>query len=522
MEKRRTRAEAGLVNYESLTDPQRGAIGQVVVLLNEMAGIAATQKPGRKEGVRNDDFLAQVDERRHNTAVLIDGRRGDGKTTAMLWVLGYLRLRHHELTHEPRNETSEALRRALGEGWENDPIFTSTQLIIPLRELDLYPLADDSNVLLLLLLRLRRAAQGYEAPPEHCGSREGSDFNKAWNAAERAAVARSPGAQRTNDIDLDAWRIGSTLEQSIDAPAKVRDFIDAVVCAVMRGLGLKVPPLFLVTVDDADMQPQLASSLLRTLRGFYHPNVAFLFTGDSRLFLTVQTARFLEWLWADSKLPGDYAYVDSAAPEETANHIATEIYERIIPPSHRRRVLPLTPKARLELEIMPSPAERRGQSRTAVTTPTRRFLKSTLSAFAFPRASDATLAQALSLANPPAPSDSPSAVPARTLLDLFVVPGRGVEPAHRLAEALPDRPRWVTDLEMALSELHDQRAPSATAREQVIRAANIIYENAVRRTVVGVADQERLLAALVDASASALPFRMSDSIGPSSAPGIDE
>ncbi|MBK8212891.1 MAG: hypothetical protein IPK71_04010 [Myxococcales bacterium] len=478
MSNTRTRDEADLVAYERLTGPQQEVVRDVLELLAELASHASSSRT--RKGPR-PLFV----ERRRNSAILIDGRRGDGKTTALFWVLGFLHARLDRCHHGALGGAD--LKPRLGTTPGGSP-FDDNHFIVPLPFLDLYPLSDDTNILLLLLLCIHNEVKKH-LKTEHADldAKWHADLDAKWQSATRSAVARaqSSTSRATGDLDLDAWRIEDSLSTSLQASASVGDFVDAAAEILRTTLRLATRPLFLLTVDDADMQPQVASTLLRVLRGFYHPNVAFLLTGDSELFKSVQTARFLEWMWMDSKLPGDYRYVDAAAPERAAVQLATELYERTIPPTHRRRIKHLGPSARLVQELDRTP----GADTTSAPVPSETgafvSLQEVLKGFSFP----------------PEPQRK------RSLLDLFIL-RTGPEQEHiRLVEVIPDRPRSITDLIKGLRELAKPVSPSLTETARLHLAANIIFRACVERSYEPRSIQKRLLDGLTEPGWSDSIFR---------------
>ncbi|MFX8805482.1 hypothetical protein ABTM67_20120, partial [Acinetobacter baumannii] len=70
-----------------------------------------------------------------------------------------------------------------------------------------------------------------------------------------------------------------------------RRFVNGLTDDYARAFGQR--PLFVIPIDDADMNPRRAVELVELLRNLWHPRVAFVLTGHSQLFLACLRAHYL-------------------------------------------------------------------------------------------------------------------------------------------------------------------------------------------------------------------------------------
>ncbi len=341
------RAEAGPLACSTLTPSQMETAQQVLRLLAGMAKASPLD-------VQYEQDLIRIDPIRHNRTILIDGARGSGKTTLLISLLDALQRRFGQRIH-PRHPNEEQ------DNWAN--VLTETTgsaLIVPVSLVDLAPLPRRSNLMLLLVScletivkRIESASHGLSheqraqaglAPFCHDGERPLASRER-WNDLATATIQGwdDHATKRTPPSDLESYaREQMTAEQQrLDLSNLIDRFLSALHTDFRdylqksskdkRRSRNEEPVLFLIAVDDADMNPGRVAELLDALRLLGHRQLAFLLTGDSELF---QDTLYKSCLIA---LAGErLAVSDAGEPlRARAEPLAHQIYDKLVPPSHR-------------------------------------------------------------------------------------------------------------------------------------------------------------------------------------------
>lgn len=364
------RAEARPLNWCELTSTQKDVGRQILRLLQGMAhrDIVSDQSDlGRS--------LVQLERLRHNRVLLIEGSRGAGKTALLVTLLRALQ------------RDAEALLQWDGTQIAPDPDWkTEGQqclgdvLIVPVALIDLAPLPHRSNLLLLFVACLQRVVQRIEAkaglPPAQTLAAWQPEANEqlpsrvAWERLASAIVQGwdGSGSQPGHAGDLESYARATLIaeEQRLELPNCIREFLRALSDDFRRhfmrhsGRSSGHPPekelLFLLAVDDADMNPRRVSSLVDALRLFAHQRLAFVLTGDSQLF-----QRNLEYSSVAEQLinlgPGKLPIEQEVELWQSSQLLARQIYDKLIPTSQRRGVRRLSAIERLAFMLRSEAAE---------------------------------------------------------------------------------------------------------------------------------------------------------------------
>ncbi|NMO13944.1 hypothetical protein HPC49_08800 [Pyxidicoccus fallax] len=320
------RAEATPFLYSNLTSDQQRAGSEIAATLRDMADEPWSAPHG---GPQEHAYLPHLDRARTNRVLLIDGGRGTGKSTLLLTLLN-------------------AYRRSVLGAKEPRWIRGMAEMIIPVEIIDLQPLPPSTNLALHVMGRLKSVVDTVEPPPttstsskpiwdEASGPRLRDKWNRlmrllaTWDESLEARVGRQDTSSYVIEIIEEELERGQLAEG-------FRDAVDALVegYASKFGRGGNKKPLFLVPIDDADMNPKLSARLLELLRKLWHPRLSFLMAGDSRLFLL----RLQESLLAQ----GSRASKDGAP----YLRLAQDTYEKDIPNSARFLLGALKPGERVE------------------------------------------------------------------------------------------------------------------------------------------------------------------------------
>ncbi|HRI66633.1 MAG TPA: hypothetical protein PK156_20430, partial [Polyangium sp.] len=318
------RPEAEVVAWKDLTQDQRDAVIGAHGLFSRMAELAdETDKRDSSGDAVLDLFLPHIDEKRKNHVVLIDGERGTGKTAVMLrllvdWVAAVRR--------QPRPDIH-------GTDGTQSPV-NSDSPIVPVGLLDLQALSPKAMLGLHLVGSLQRVVEAMERRPAKAprtapwGPGESEDLasRKAWRKFLSAAAAAWDGnlKERQGKLDPEAYviELEHAERERLEIGATFRAFVDALVVDYHHHFQPKKKPFFVITIDDADLNPQRTMEIFELIRVLWHPRVGFLIAGDGGLFVTV--------------LEEDFKKLN--IPIAQAEALARDSYRKAIPPTQRRRI----------------------------------------------------------------------------------------------------------------------------------------------------------------------------------------
>lgn len=338
------RHEAEVVAWQDLTEDQRDAVNGAHGYFSRMAVIADDAKKRETSGLAElDIFLPHIDEERRNHVVLIDGERGTGKTAVMLRLLV---------------DWSASVRGKLREDIESkdhgkSPV-TLDSAIVPVGLLDLQALSPKAMLGLHLAGHLQRVVEAMErrtskstkSAPWAPGESEELKSRKAWRKFLSAAAAAWDGnlKERQGKIDPEAYVI--ELEQAererLEIGATFRAFVDALVEDYHERIApAKKKPFFVITIDDADMNPQRTMEIFELIRVLWHPRVGFLIAGDGGLFVTVLEEHFKRAIEMPDAVAitngGTSPIVSRFIHAGQAEALARDCYRKAIPPLQRFR-----------------------------------------------------------------------------------------------------------------------------------------------------------------------------------------
>lgn len=331
------RPEAQPVAWDALTDDQRKAAEQVCGILGHLAAQRWRAPEEKDRGV--DLFLPHIDVERLNHVVLIDGERGSGKTAVLVTLLYAWSMKVRG--GEPRVALPP------------EEVLGKKPRVVPIGLVDLQPLPESSNLLVDLVGQLVRVVEAIDSDrrgpraPERSSRKhspapwqdmelEEPPVAKAWRDFLGAAAGWSANVKdRSVKLDLEAYALEvDQWRKRLDATTRCfRALGDALVEAYMewRRLPEGEPPLFVVPIDDADMNPGRARELLDLVRTLWHPRIAFLMTGHSNLFREVLQKE-----------------LEGKAPSSAAD-VAAAIYDKAIPPTHRAELKELSVPERFRI-----------------------------------------------------------------------------------------------------------------------------------------------------------------------------
>lgn len=330
------RQEARVLKFGELTEQQKHAAFEVHALLRGYLGRKyEPSKPAK--GLRR--LLPHIDESRWNQNLLLDGDRGSGKTSLLVTLLQLW----SDLLSSDRDEKLADDLKAKVDAWT---INQNDWPVVPLSIVDLQPLPEHTPVLLHLaepLVRVLETIEEQENPDEPAPAWLGAEHHglksrKAWDELVRTIVAGWDDASserwRRLDPENAEFEINRAVRGHQAVVSSFHAFVDRLIedFKSCRHIGGRTP-LFVLSIDDADMNPDRAEELLEALRMLHHPRLVFLLTGDSELFYRITEEEVARTL----RSPRSRTQKDDSSPvrDSMASELARRVYDKILPPSHR-------------------------------------------------------------------------------------------------------------------------------------------------------------------------------------------
>ena len=237
---------------------------------------------GAKNAKNAKPYLASVQVRRPQV-LLLDGSRGTGKTSLLLTMAHRWNIHSNcDVERHDHNlaqyEVRVARIRERSQLTYDGTISTHLQ---PLRILDFDPLPPQMPLIAGIVQAWQPLAKKYDKlsrRPADCDD-EGETLEDRWNALFRVATVGWSAVPTAKGL----------LEQVLDRQEQItewqrlgrhwQEFVTAVIkCGrCLQDLDkLGDDPIFVIMIDDVDLQVKRIRELLPALRLLYHPNVAFL------------------------------------------------------------------------------------------------------------------------------------------------------------------------------------------------------------------------------------------------------
>ncbi len=324
-------------SWDELSEDQRQAIDGIHEYLMEfMKEAASPQWTDPPTELPYGHFVPRLHEHRLSNILLLDGRRGTGKTTVMLTLL---QIWKEALGAAPSAKLFQSIPK-------ERPTVNCLALkqLVPLEILDMQPLSGDPSLLLQLAGRLYRVAEQLQPQRQYQDLVDGrrkpawtreadqeSESMKAWRQFARTVAVGTEDRPRERQAQLNPEDFAIELEQSECLRMRLQErwhaFVDRLCLDLaqrkeLAGLPTLGPsPCFMIPIDDADMNPDRGVELLNLVRSLWHPHVVFLVTGEANLFRELLVAHYQR---KPSKLPPSSAF-----------RLARDVLGKVIPPGQR-------------------------------------------------------------------------------------------------------------------------------------------------------------------------------------------
>lgn len=278
---RRQRPEARPLSWAALVGPERDAFAAILQHLAEAARRVTADPQVKRPPKPSPRMPVVLDPERANQIVFLNGARGTGKTTVLLSLLAAF--------GNPEEYGPE-------KGDVRTQLDDTHRRVFWLEPLDMEPLPSGTNLLAALLARIEKVLSdivpgrapdasphsksepvGYLAPGfgekvSLALQRIQADVALAWdgNLLERRAHL---------DADTYAQEVLRVERARLGLNSKLRKVLDMIASEVLGPLGHQ-GPLFVLPVDDFDLNPARALELLQLLRMVAVPNLLTLCLGD--------------------------------------------------------------------------------------------------------------------------------------------------------------------------------------------------------------------------------------------------
>ena len=347
------RPEARAINWDLLTSSQQGAFQRIVSLLQ--SSLQDVPKIGTEKRNEYHSSRMNVDLRRSNHVVMLSGKRGTGKTSLLLSLQYLLR--------PGLDDESLAESRLPKEDW--DSVRGLSRRVIWLETLDLEPLPNRCSLFAAILARVEdvvREEHGDWAGFDNWVSGQfRSGMEKALFEFDRlandVAYAWEDGPDHFPQGFMEPESYARDARRAEQSRLSIRRRLDDVLNLFATEVKWKNDvknPIFLLPIDDFDLNPRRSLDLLRLLREI----------GNSRLFPLVLGDVEVARLVLDLKMQGELGSVlkgGKLSQEQLAElgreskGLATEAIRKLLPPDQRLYLEKLSLEE--TLNFSPTPAE---------------------------------------------------------------------------------------------------------------------------------------------------------------------
>ena len=348
------RPEARPLPYAELDGQQQAALTRVVGLLKTATD--AVQPPARDRQAPSAPAIQAtpagpyLESTRCSRNILIGGERGTGKTTLML---SLARL----LSTQPDAQVDKSLPQAVA-----DQVRTLYRRLVWLETLDMEPLAPGANLLGAVLARVEDAVgarfPGLDKPPEtvpllYPGASH-HDMSREMARLQTSVALIFDGnlSDRAGSLDPDTFAVESRRAE------RERLGLGRRFAGVLAGLSATLAntalantaeltaPVFVLPVDDVDLNLSACVPLLRLLRATSSPHLVVMLAADVGLLSTIVRLNYV----------GELARISGTArtkevESDLAGNLAASALRKHLPPAQRvvlglaepRRALALRP-----------------------------------------------------------------------------------------------------------------------------------------------------------------------------------
>ena len=281
-------------------------------------------------------YLAPV-QVRHPQVLLLDGARGTGKTSLLLtmvhrWnVYDDCDVERHDYHKE---QYKNRVKRIKNLHFEH--VLTIPSHVHPLRILDFDPLPPQMPLIAGIIQAWHPLAKTYDELSRRPADSDdsGETLEDQWNKLFRvAAVGWSPVPTAKGLLD----QVLDRQEQVSEWQRVGHSWHEFVANVIKCGRSLKDPhklvgePIFVIMIDDVDLQVERIRELLPALRLLYHSNVAFLVAADWDHLVDTLTIDFLGQQNRLANCQADNKALSTAKDDKWARTLAFAAATKVFP-----------------------------------------------------------------------------------------------------------------------------------------------------------------------------------------------
>lgn len=289
----------------------------------------------------------------HNQVLMVSGDKGSGKTTLLLTLRKWL-----EDTSELGREIGEISERSGFSAHECEE-YKKAETTIPIKHdgkskitwldpLSLDYLPKGSNLVASLFARIsheigRRSDQHRGVlEPVSAEDRAIHELQSLTNDAVTCLEGNLD--QRAPYMDPDSYAIAATEgeKKKLEVKSRLNSVLGRLIAGPQRKSDDKVKGIFIFPVDDLDSSPERAMEMLKIAYSLSIPRLLFVLLGsvetmDQILFYKIQ-GEFRDLLRSQGQINPD----DLESVTAKANIVASSLLRKMVPPSHRIQLDPLT------------------------------------------------------------------------------------------------------------------------------------------------------------------------------------
>jgi hypothetical protein len=342
------RPEARPLRWDRLDRQQQKAVQRILRFLIEATNNLAPPRTGSQQPAEDTATFRPLDSNRSNRAIFINGERGTGKTTVLVSLLNYL---HHDATGSLGD---------LGIPKEiSELFFELRQKTIVLEPIDMEPLPEPTNLLAAMLVRVEDKLSRLGL---HAIESRNSEYRESRNSESRFP---EPGSLRSetmpklrsalNDLAMSwdgliqrTWQNQDQLASDTIRLERARLGLHGRLNEILD-LGVKELPrqhpqtIFLLPIDDFDLNPSRAPELLRLLRMLSLPRLIFVALGDVAVAEQVSMWANVQALSRSTNLSA----VDPIMRDELlaqSSLLASHTIWKLVPPGQRVELKTISPQ----------------------------------------------------------------------------------------------------------------------------------------------------------------------------------
>jgi len=317
------RREARSYAKHSLTASQRYVFDKVVWLLQDALTQLDLSQQDAEEAAKFPPRL-EPQTRRVNPVIMVSGRRGTGKTSLLLTL-----------------QREVSLAPAVTSANSGDPLSELGRRIVWLETLDLEPLPQGTGLMAAIMARIEQAVSEDSDKDDLALRRPQTNFGVTMQQLNDLSLdvclAWDPDYPRqggSNDTDLYARELMRVESARTSLQTRFANLLDEL-AATTPWKSQRQKPLFVLPVDDIDLNPAHCLELLRLVRSFRTPRFVVLLFGDYEIARSVVNLSFLKEL--GGLLPGDDVGTDTVRESvgALALRLGAEAMRKMLPPNQR-------------------------------------------------------------------------------------------------------------------------------------------------------------------------------------------